>query len=245
MANGEEFRFTIDAYTPETIPMERLAQYLGELAILFGESKAVHFVRLEYGSTVPVIKIEREAVPKVRERVRRVERGDAPVEAMRAYQRINQKLKDDNAVGYVQEPAGAQIIQFPGRDDTQDGVFHAVRQQGSIDGEIIRIGGKGSVHVPLAIQYESQTFSHCYAKRPVAKQIGKHLFEPIRLFGTGRWSRAHSGAWTLDNFAVDRFEVLDDQPLSSALTLLRAIPGGDWGSDSYREVQDLRLESAD
>jgi len=244
MATGEEFRFKIDAYTPETMPMERLAQYLSELAVLFGENRAVHFVRLEEGSTVPIIKVEHNAVPKVRERVQSVVWGEAPGEAMRAYRTINRKLREDNAVGYVQEPAGAQIIKFPGREDDQGGVFHAVRQQGSIDGEVIRIGGKGAV-VPLALQYEAQTFSYCYARKDVAKQIGRHLFEPIRLFGTGRWSRAHAGSWSLDNFAVDHFEVLDDQPLSSALTLLRAIPGGDWAADSYRELHALRAEDAD
>lgn len=238
MATGEEFRFKIDAYTPDTMPLERLAEYLAELAVLFGENKAVHFVRLEPGSTVPVIKVEREAAPKVRARVKSVIWGDATGEAMRAYRTINRKLREDNAVGAVQEATGAEIIRFPGREDEGDG-FAAIRQQGTLDGEVIRIGGKTKI-VPVSLQSEDQTFSYCYAKRALAKDLGRRLFEPVRLFGIGRWTRDRKGNWNLDNFIIDRFEVLSDDPLSSVLEKIRAIPGGEWGTDAIRELHDLR-----
>ena len=78
MAAGEEFRFKIDAYSPETMPMARLAECLAQLAIILGELNAVHLVRLEGGSTIVVHKIEREAVPKVVDRVTSVRVGDRP-----------------------------------------------------------------------------------------------------------------------------------------------------------------------
>lgn len=243
MATGEEFRFRIDAYTPETMPMARLAEYLAELAALFGEVKAVHFLRVDGGSTVPVIKVEREAVPKVRERVRQVTWGTGPSEALRAYRKINRKLREDNAIGVVQEPTGAEIIRFPGREEKGEG-FISVRQQGTLDGEVIRVGGKGPV-VPVALQSEGLILSYCFAKRPIAKDLARRLFEPVRLFGTGRWTRDRRGNWKLDSFVIDRFDVLSDEPLSSVLVELRAIQGGEWTDASLAELHELRHDGAE
>ena len=103
MAAGEEFQFKIDAYSPETMPMARLAEYLAQLAIILGELNAVHLVRLEGGSTIVVHKIEREAVPKVVDRVTSVRVGNGPLDAVRANRRINQFLREDNAVGVLSE----------------------------------------------------------------------------------------------------------------------------------------------
>jgi len=49
--SGGEYRFKIDAYTPDTMPMSRLAEYMRELSEMLGEPSAVHFERLEPGST--------------------------------------------------------------------------------------------------------------------------------------------------------------------------------------------------
>ena len=53
-----EYLFKIEAFTPETMPMARLAKYLTELAAILGESKSVHLIRIESGSTALVHKIE-------------------------------------------------------------------------------------------------------------------------------------------------------------------------------------------
>ncbi len=36
---SREFRFTIDAFTPSTIPLLRLAEYMHDFAILLGNEK--------------------------------------------------------------------------------------------------------------------------------------------------------------------------------------------------------------
>ncbi len=40
---GKRYTLYIKAYTPETIPMARLAQYMQNLAALLGHDRAVHF----------------------------------------------------------------------------------------------------------------------------------------------------------------------------------------------------------
>ena len=37
---GAEYRFSIDAYTPATMPMARLAEYMAQLALILGEPGA-------------------------------------------------------------------------------------------------------------------------------------------------------------------------------------------------------------
>jgi hypothetical protein len=57
-----EYRLRIDAFTPETLPMSRLAEYMADLATLLGEQERVHFARLENGSTALVHTIECHSV---------------------------------------------------------------------------------------------------------------------------------------------------------------------------------------
>src|ERR1700740_2307709 len=54
----KELRFHIHEYTPHTLPMERLAEYLKNLAVLLGGTQEVHFVRLEAGSVSCALETE-------------------------------------------------------------------------------------------------------------------------------------------------------------------------------------------
>ena len=54
---GEEYEFHIDAFTPATIPMARLALYLTELAALFGHTESVHFEKVKKGSVRLVARV--------------------------------------------------------------------------------------------------------------------------------------------------------------------------------------------
>ena len=236
--DGTEYRFKIDAYSPETIPMGRLAQYMAELADLLGERTAVHFRGLTKGSTVLNAKIDREAAPKVRDRVFSVRAGDAPAEPMRAYNALNKLLRDDNAVGVLRDAAPRGIVvRFPGREIAEE-KFASIRQQGSIDGIVTGIRGKDDT-IHITINSEGQQISGCETNRLIAKQLGAKLFEPVRLYGRGRWSRDADGVWSLINFKIDSFEALQDVPLTSALAELRAIPT-EWGDGAYAELDEMR-----
>src|SRR5215469_3602556 len=107
--NSREFRFQIDAYSPDTIPLARLSQYLGDLARMMGETANVHLARIDKGSTVPVIRVDWEAEPKVRERIRAVKFNEGPLEAQRAFREINKKLVEDNANGVLIDPGRTKI----------------------------------------------------------------------------------------------------------------------------------------
>lgn len=232
---GEEYRFKIDAWTPTRIPMLRLAEYMRELAQILGEPTQVHFRRLVPGSTVIIHEIEREAVPKVVERVSQVRQGAGPTEARRAFRSTNRMLREDNATGALR--AGALVLPFPGRDEAQE-EFPSVRQYGSIDGVVTSVSGKDqTAHIILLA--EGKQISGFYTNRALAKQLAAKWDEPVRLFGRGRWRRDSEGNWFLIDFKVESFDELSDVPLTVALAELRAIPT-EWGDDAYSELEAIR-----
>jgi hypothetical protein len=61
---GTEYQLRIAAYTPATIPMARLAQYMADLAIMFCERDSVHFRGLTKGRTILNARVDREAAPR-------------------------------------------------------------------------------------------------------------------------------------------------------------------------------------
>lgn len=236
-----ELKFKIEAYSPETMPMGRLAEYMAGLARFLGEQPRVHFVKLEKGSTVLVHRIETEAVPKVRERIDRVKKGDAEVEEMGAYSKLNEMLREDNGVGLLIAGTRGKLLKFPGREVEPPIAYGSFGQEGTIDGIPIRIGGKNEV-VPITIEEENREFS-CEARREIAKEIARYLFTtPLRLSGRGRWHREPDGKWILDSFRISGFRPLKDTPLSHVVAELRAVQGNEWSKleDPWAELNKLR-----
>ena len=240
MSESAEFRFQISAYTPDTLPMARLAEYMADLATMLGEPASVHFVRIEQGSVQLVHRVEREATPKVRNRVRRVGTGEAPPDALRAYRALNKRLKEDNSVGVLKDEF-ADIIRFPGRDAVEAVTFGAFSQEGSLDGTLIRIGG-ATDPVPVHLEFEVHRFYVGYAKRGIAQRMGAHLFKEVRVLGDGRWLRDAMGSWSLERFTIQDFQPLDDAPLSSVVEKLRKVRGTEWSEipDPWAELRRLR-----
>ena len=233
-----EYRLKINAFSPETIPMSRLAEYMRELSQMLGEENAVHFRKLERGSTVLVQRVDHEAIPKIRERVAAVRRGEGPREALRAYGAINRLLRDDNAAAVLRErKRGAVVIRFPGVEEAQE-KFPSVRQHGAIDGRVMRVGGEDETQ-PIWLESEGKKIVGCYTTRTIAKELAKRFNEPVRLFGRGRWSRDSDGNWSLIDFKIETFEPLEDVPLVDAIAHLRAIPT-EWDDDAYAELDAIR-----
>lgn len=242
MASGHELRFLIDIYTPETLPMARLAEYMADLARLYGEQPNVHFVKLEAGSTVIVNAVDDEAMPKVLTRTKQVRDGNAPEGAMKAFQSLNRLLKEDNGVGALSGPDGAEIIRFPGREEAAPVTFGAFNQEGTLDGKIIRIGGTGDP-VPVVLESDERPLFGAYASRALARTLGQHLFGPeLRFHGMGRWHRDDTGNWILDRFTINWFEVLNQQALGDLVAHLRDVPGNAWRDieDPWDELDRIR-----
>lgn len=243
MAEDKEYRFCIDAYTPETFPMERLAEYMRDLAVMLGETKSVHFVNIVGGSTQIVHVVKHEAVPKVEARIRGVKSRSATLEALQAYDTLNEYLRDDNADAALTEGAdGVEIILFPGVKELVEPEFGPFNQSGAVDGIVIKVGGRRE-RVPVQLQTRSGEFLNCVTTRALAKELGNHLFtDELRLTGTGRWFRDKYGQWILRSFSVTSFETLVDKSLPELAAELSVVEGAGWKTmdDPWAALKDIR-----
>lgn len=236
-----EYQFQIDAYSPETFPMKRLVEYLHDLAILFGESDHVHFSRLQGGSTSTVIRVDREAEPKVRERLRSVKRRTAPSELMRIADEIDDKAREDNATASIIDPVESNLLFFPGCERTVDSEYGPLNEIGSLDGIPIVVGGELDL-VPVHLLGRDGEKHICRAARPDAKEIAKFLFTTlIRVDGVGKWLRRANGEWRMLSFEIKTFRELEDISLRDSIERLRTIPG-EWKKldDPLTELKRIR-----
>ena len=236
MSDERRFRFHIDAYSPTDIPMAKLAEYMADFAELLGREHRVHFDRLEDGSTTIVSRVEREDVPKVDHRLQAVRQGTAAKELVSLIAQIDERLANDNATGRILaeiDGQRAELIVFPGRDRPKVPSYGPFKQEGHLDGELISVGDKGDT-INIRLQNGATIYSKCETTRPIARELGRHMFEPVRIHGTGRWQRDAQGDWVLLGFRVTRFEVLEGGTLREAVTALRAVPGSDWRASAIR-----------
>lgn len=235
-----EYRFEIDAYTPETIPMSRLAQYLGDLAKIMGEDASVHFVRVDKGSTVPVVQVDWEAEPKVRERIRAVKFDEGPAEPRRAYRELNRRLIEDNARGTLIDPGKSKVLRFPGRAGATQPEFGPFNQAGSLIGVPIKVGGEND---PVTVHLDDGKAKHILsATRAIAKEIAEFLFTGVvRIDGIGRWYRNRMGEWELHGFNAKSVTPIADGDVIHDVEKLRAIPA-DWKGreDPIGELLSMR-----
>jgi hypothetical protein len=94
------------------------------------------------------------------------------------------------------------------------------------------------------LKSDEREITGCWADRITAKALAGCLFEPVRLFGVGRWNRDDDGRWSVDIFRIRSFKKLRDVPLSVALAELRAI-STEWSHDSYDELGEIREDRAE
>ncbi|MCZ4107610.1 hypothetical protein O3U67_05940 [Brevundimonas diminuta] len=241
-----EYVFTIDVFTPDTMPMARLADYLAELAHLVGHKETTHFKRVELGSAKLAYSVADATSARVEQRIVAAPSGEGPREAVEAFKRLDDMLAADNAVGSLQKATGGGVvIQFPGRLRPAELTLPAFRQPGTIDGEVVSLGGKDkTAHVIL--RDGSVTYSNISVTRDQAKRLAPFLYQgKVRLSGTGRWQRETNGAWKLLTFSVDDFESLDDAPLADVLSDLRAAAPRLTAEDAYNDIAALRLDDGE
>ena len=237
----EILQFRIDVFTPDTIPMSKLAKYMAELASLYGSETLVHFDKMRKGSAILQSKVEQSAINAVGKRLQLVHDIDAPDELVKIYQNINQLLRADNAVGTLKREHGAVILKFPGRE-TVTAKTYKVREAGILDGVVIRIGGKDN-SIPIWIQDLDGTINYCEANTEMARDLAKHyLGAPIRVTGQGDWIRGADSLWKLDKFKISGWSLLDVTPLDQILQKARQQEGNGWNQldDPIKEHLTIR-----
>lgn len=234
--DDDEYEFWLDAYSPETIPMERLAKYMAALAKMLGHGSSVHFSRLESGSTVNVMRVQREDAPKVYDRVERIAKGEASNDAVAAFDELNVLLRDDSAIGRLSRKKpdavdAALVLSFPGREMPKHPTYGPFTETAVVEGELVRIGGKDkSAHAQI-VDPEGVTWSG-EMSRDLASRMAAYLYKGsvLRVTGDARWERREDGSWKLNGFKILDFEVLQEDTLEAATERLRSLRKTDWDS---------------
>lgn len=233
----EEIVLEIDAYTPATLPMARLAEYLAKFAALLGDEANVHFSKLVKGSARCMAYADEQAVPKVRERVESVVSGTAPRPTLKAHKEIDDLLAADNAIGgvYIGEQ---KLIEFPGRRRAQKEKIGPVRRDTSLDGEIFMIGGRDDT-INVHLRNGDKTF-RCEVSIELAKRLAPYFLNgPVRLFGHGEWYRIDS-YWEMANFTAIDFTPLERTTLKASIEGLRHVFSGVQPEGLLADLDQLR-----
>ena len=223
-----EFSLRIDAFTPETIPMERLAAYLLEWAALMGETQSVHFVKVRSGSVCPVAEVAWEAAPKVRKRLAEARANEGPAEPRKAKNAIDQMLVEDNASATIwerqQNRRAAKLLYFPGAKAYSSAEYGPFHQPGTLTGVPIVIGGEND---PVPVHLEDRNVVYiCRANREIAKALAPFLFSaPVRVTGTGTWFRSRTGGWEMRRFMIASFSEIRHETVGEAAERMRAVGG--------------------
>ena len=213
-----------DPFTPATLPMARLAEYLADLATVLGEKERVHFLELRDGSTAVVHVVDHEAVPGVRERLHAARIGEADSDARNAHARIQQRLHQDNARAVLREAGNEaeHLLSFPRATADSEQQYGPVSEHGQLYGVPISVGGKRQL-VNVRLQ-DGDRIHNCEADRVVALRPAPLLFHRhVRVYGTGRYLRDGEGRWEMRSFRISHFDELDDRPLAETVERLRAV----------------------
>lgn len=241
MIDEDIYTFHIDAYSPETIPMSRLAEYMLALAEMYGEKGSVHFQGLRSGSTQILSRVQPEAVPKVRENLTTAAARPALGEYGAAYKRLNEMLRSDNAEAKLLR-SDSNILEFPGRRLPRPAKMGPFSQAVEMDGVLVRIGGKDKSAHAIIEDCEGATWSF-EVSRALARDLAGLLYgRPIRLVGTGRWFRDEDGKWQHRDLKAMEFQVLSADSLAEVVARIRCLPSDAWnlGDDPIAELKALR-----
>lgn len=238
----------IDAYTPETIPMVRLAEYMQRFAMVLGHQEGVHFEAIKQGSTQLAARIDKEHAPKVCERLNLIERGEVDAEALKAQKELDKFLAEDNATGFIYAGADTdnKILSFPGVSRHTPTIYGPFNQEGTLDGVLVSVtGADRTIHIQL--QNGDIKYTGLQTDRETARRLAKHMFEPVRVSGIGRWQRDEEANWVLRSFKLQGFEVLRSSSVREAVEELRAVDGSDWKhvDDPIGALRDLRDSSGE
>ena len=101
-----------------------------------------------------------------------------------------------------------------------------VRGKSSVYGYLERVGGATQPHCGLRIPSQPTKMIICHvASEQIARELGPHVYEYVRLFGTVTWYRQ---GWRVKSVIVEGFEPTKTGPLREALHAIWEAGGKAW-----------------
>jgi hypothetical protein len=244
----KEFRFKIEGkiggeeITPLTLPMARLAEYITDLATIMGHKESVHFVTMADGSAQAVMNVDKDEESRVTSQVQNAVRGAAQPYVNAAYKRIDDRLREDNAVGeIINASKSAKVIEFPGRTTNLPDAYGPLTERATAVGILRRVGGFDD-SIPIHLERADGEIFYCDASPALARDLSPLYDQTVRVHGIATYYRVN-GNWRRKRFHIQSFEPMPPaEPLTVTIDKLRAIPGNEWNEldDPLEELRKLR-----
>ncbi len=238
------YSLRIKGFTPETLPLSRLGEYVSALADLVGDDVSVHFHSVTKGSAQLKVRVDDPDVPLVISRIRQAPIADEGSLARRGYERIQSLLSSDKTSAEFRPEKGAVILKFPGAPKTQIRL-PVVKEYGELNGRIIKVGGRDDT-IPVALRTPDGDVVNCTATVEMARRLKPYLLEPIDviLCGMGRWRKMDIGTWEAIEFKINDFSVMEFDSFERTLADVRA-SGSGWDNvqDVVAELKRIRYDS--
>ena len=232
-----ELVFKIGAFTPKTMPLDRIAQYIGSLAEMLGNESGVHLLKVGRGSCALNCFADPVVVPKIKERANGLNDGTAPRQALKAKAEVDEMLAADNTSGVVSLGADNLII-FPGNKRAPKDELGPIARPSTIDGAIWSIGGKDET-INVQLRDHGQDLK-CVVSVAMALRLAPYLFgRKLRLSGMGQWYRT-DGSWHMKSLVADDFLELDGSPLETSIGRIRDMLEGVSPEDFLNTMEEIR-----
>ena len=220
MKLGTVYRWILHGFTPDTMPMARLAEYMQQLGKLLGNEAAVHFVRVEKGSLALVSTVDRGiAEGKVDARLSRLRAGNPQSDVARAFVSINEMLHADGATASLRR-GSRTVANFSGARFV-DREPLSIPDFGSIVGYLYMLS-QGTKAYNARLRLDRDRTIQCTASEPVAKRLKDHLFETVRVSGYGLWKREREG-WQASQLEISEVRRVVNAPLAEVVRELRTL----------------------
>lgn len=234
---------------PDDVPLDRLADYIKEFALILGKDNQPVFSSVNESSIKLCAKIPGHKQSQVEQRLLDAQRGYTQSGVSKHLLRLETMMLDDGiSKAEFLNPLQQILVSLHAANEP---VCHSVSQSGEVDGEITGVmGADDTMHITLK-EWGGRIVKLVTDVR-IGRELGHHLRTGIvRLYAHGQWNRTDAG-WKPDSQKcfVDRFEVLDESGVVEIFNELRAIPGNGWATEPdplalWRELRGIEGQRPD
>lgn len=235
------YSLRIKGFSPQTLPLSRLGDYVSALADLIGEDVQVSFERVTKGSAQLNVLIDDNDVDVAVNRIRLAPSAEEGSLYRRGYEKIQSLLSADKTSAEFKPKNGATILKFPGAPKNSLRVS-IIKDSGEINGRIIKVGGRDET-IPVSLRTPDGDIVNCTANVEMARKLKQYLLEPIDviLIGVGKWKRSEIGKWEAIDFRISEFSVINFDNIENEIDRVR-MAGSGWDNtqDVAQELSRLR-----
>lgn len=244
IANMSTYSLKIKGFTPNTLPLGRLGEYVLALADLIGDDVHVNFERVTKGCAQLKVIIDDDDALIAESRIRLAPSAELGSSQRKGYEKIQSLLMADKTSAAFKPQKGAVILKFPGAPKNLLRLA-TVKEAGEISGRIFKIGGRDET-IPVSLLTPDGDIVNCTASVEMAVKLKPYLLTPIDviLTGVGKWKRTESGKWEAIEFKINDYSVMEFDGLEKGIEGIRAAGSGwDDVADINQELSQLRYGS--